>query len=284
MLLFYCWEIVNFDIQKINLFHMKKIFISILASICSLNSIETNAQLKPNYKILLIGDSTTEGGKGILDTTIQKVINTEKGEQTVEVYCSSRGGETAFSLFESGRYEREIKMYQDIDYIFVRYGINDFIKRKPFKENFNADMNNLISNLKLDFPKAKIILMTIIPFLDPSNSKKVNNIIRSLASDHKLELFDIYLAYEKALEKYGTNSMNIRFFPLKDIPEKYKGIVTKYSSYVDWKKQKMVRINTNELDPILGNLDGWYKDKHPNPTGYRLIALETINYILPKLN
>lgn len=105
---------------------MKKIFISILTSVCLLNAVVTNAQLKPNYKILLIGDSTTEGGKGILDTTIQKVINTEKGEQTLEVYCSSRGGETAFSVFDSGRYEREIKTYKNIDYIFVRNGINDF--------------------------------------------------------------------------------------------------------------------------------------------------------------
>lgn len=84
-------------------------------------------------------------------------------------------------------------MYKDIDYIFVRYGINDFIKRKPLKENFTADMNNLISHLRFDFPKAKIILMTIIPFLDPSNSKKVNNFTQLLFSIKNIKIGSIII-------------------------------------------------------------------------------------------
>jgi hypothetical protein len=35
----------------------------------------------------------------------------------------------------------------------------------------------------------------------------------------------------------------------------------------------------NELDPILGDLPGWYGDRHPNLAGYNVIADETAKYL-----
>ena len=77
--------------------------------------------------------------------------------------------------------------------------------------------------------------------------------------------------------------MSVRFFPLSEIPENYHELVAPYTKFYEWKNAKYLRVYTNELDPLFGHLPNWYSDKHPNPTGYRLIARETVNYIMPKL-
>ncbi|WP_242155520.1 SGNH/GDSL hydrolase family protein [Aestuariivivens sediminis] len=251
-----------------------------LSSTSLIYHFETNE----NVRILLIGDSTTIGGKGIFETTIEDIINKNTETPSVKVINSARGGETAFSVVESGRYDNDIKPLGEMDYIFVRYGINDSFKRKPVEENFPKDYKNLIAKLRSDFPSAKIILTTIIPFFkNEDDSIIINNMVKQLAEEEKLELFDVYPAYKKALETHGENSMNVRFYPLSDIPEDYKEVALPYSSYVNWKETDMVRILTTELDPVFGNLEGWYDDRHPNPMGYRLLAMETVNYILPRL-
>lgn len=242
-------------------------------------------QNKPNEKvrILLIGDSTTIGGKGIFETTIEDIINKDTETPSVEVINSARGGETAFSVIESGRYDDDIKPLGKMDYIFVRYGINDSFKRKPVEENFPKDYKILIAKLKEDFPSAKIILTTIIPFLNEEGSTVINTMVKELAKEEHLELFDVFPLYQKGLEIHGEHAMNTRFVPLSDIPEVYQEVARPYTSYVEWKKTDMVRVSSTELDPIFHNVEGWYKDRHPNPMGYRLLAIETVNYILPKL-
>jgi len=251
-----------------------------LSSTSLINHLKTDDKVR----ILLIGDSTTIGGKGIFETTIEDIINKNFETPSVEVINSALGGETAFSVVESGRYDKDIKPLDKIDYIFVRYGINDSFKRKPVEENFPKDYKNLIAKLRSDFPSAKIILTTIISFFkNEDDSIIINNMVKQLAEEEKLELFDVYPEYKKALKMHGANSMNVRFYPLSDIPEDYKEVAIPYSSYVQWKEKDMVRVLTTELDPIFGNLEGWYNDRHPNPMGYRLLALETINYLLPKL-
>ncbi|SNR54365.1 Lysophospholipase L1 [Lutibacter agarilyticus] len=243
-----------------------------------------HVKTKEKVRILLIGDSTTIGGKGVFETTIEEIINKDLETPSVEVINSAKGGETAFSVVESGRYDNDIKPLDNIDYIFVRYGINDSFKRKPVEENFPEDYKKLISKLRSDFPSAKIILTTIIPFFkNEDDSIIINNMVKQLAEEEKLELFDVYPVYKQALEIHGENSMNVRFFPLSDIPEVYKEVALPYSSYVEWKETDMVRVLTTELDPVFGNLEGWYNDGHPNPMGYRLLALETVKYLLPKL-
>ncbi len=234
-------------------------------------------------KILLIGDSTTQGGKPIFESTIKQLLGAEDDIPTVEVINVGRGGETAYSLLTSGRYDDEVKDIDGVDYIFLRYGINDWLKRKPFEENFPKDMKNLIAQLRGDFPESQIIIMTIIPFLSESDTKVVNELIANIADEEKLELFDICPAYQRGLKEHGDHSMSVRFFPLCEIPEKYHKLVAPYTKYYEWKKAKWVRVYTNELDPLFGHLPNWYKDRHPNPTGYRLIAYETAKYILPKL-
>lgn len=261
-----------------------KFEIAIIMVFIALSTIAANnGSTTKKVKILLIGDSTTEGGKPVFENSVEQLIEGEDSLLSVDVVNVGKGGETAFSLLESGRYEKEIKRIDSVDYIFLRYGINDWLKRKPFNDNFPIEMKKVISTLRIDFPKAQIIVMTIIPFLKEEDTKIVNDHIAKIAAEEKLELFDIYPAYKKGLEEHGKNSMKVRFFPLSGIPKNYHKLVAPYTSYVEWKKTDMVRVNSNELDPLFGNLPDWYKDKHPNLMGYRLIALETAKYILPKL-
>ena len=234
-------------------------------------------------KIILIGDSTTEGGKPVLENSIEQIVAGKNSTPPVEVINLGLGGETAYSLLNSGRYDRQIKDIDNVDFIFVRYGINDWFKRQPFIENFPKDMNKVIDHLRMDFPEAQIILMTIIPFLNEEDSKIVNDQIVKIAAEEELELFDIYPAYKEGLEEYGAYAMSIRFFPLSEIPEPYHELVAPYTKFYEWKNAKYLRVYSNELDPLFGHLPNWYNDKHPNPTGYRLIARETVDYILPKL-
>ena len=264
--------------------HMRHIHRILLAFflITLLSAVTFNNRTKA-IRILLMGDSTTEGGSPIFENTVEQLLKEADNLTPVEVINVGKGGETAFSLMESGRYDREIKNIESIDYIFFRYGINDWLKRKPFDKKFPDDMKNVLEQLKKDFPEAKIHVMTIIPFLKMEDTRIVNDYITNIAKEQGLELFDIYPAYEKKIDELDKNAMTVRFYPLKGVPQNYHKLVEPFTSYVPWKKTEMVRLQTNEFDAVLGHLTGWYNDKHPNNTGYRFIADETVKYLLPKL-
>ena len=263
---------------KFNLFT----FMTIALIFFSAYTIKDGSSTK-KVKILLMGDSTTEGGKPVFEESIQQLISGEEGMPAVEVVNVGKGGETAYSLLNSGRYEKEVKGIGDVDYIFFRYGINDWFKRQPFEEHFPADMKSALENLRKDFPEAQIIVMTIIPFLNEEDSEVVNEWIAKIATEEKLELFDIYPAYQQKLKKLGKHSMNVRFFPLSQIPENYHELVAPCTKFYAWKDAEWIRVQSNELDPLFGDMPEWYNDKHPNTTGYRFIAHETVKYIIPKL-
>lgn len=244
---------------------------------------EDDPAAEATVKILLIGDSTTAGGKPEFENSIEQLFAGEDSIPPVKVVNAGLGGETAYSLLHSGRYDNQIRNIDSVDYIFVRYGINDWIHRQPFAENFPADMGKLIAQLRKDFPTTQIILATIIPFLDESDTKLVNGYITQIASEEGLELFDIYTPYQRNVEEFGRNPLTVRFFPLSEIPDNYHHLVAPYAKFYSWKDAVWIRVQSNEFDPLFGHLPNWYKDSHPNTTGYRIIADETVKYLLPLL-
>lgn len=262
-----------------------KLVLALLMVFCSADVLTTDADsaVQDKVRILLIGDSTTAGGKPEFENSIEQLFAGIENIPDVEVVNAGLGGETAYSILNSGRYESQIREIDSVDYIFVRYGINDWIHRKPFMENFPADMQKLITQLRKDFPESEIILMTILPFLSEPDTKVVNEYITRVSAEENLRLFDIYTPYKKQVDEFGRNSLTVRFFPLTDIPEKYHELVAPFAKYYSWKDAVWVRVQSNEFDPLFGHLPGWYKDSHPNTTGYRLIADETVKYILPLL-
>lgn len=250
-------------------------FVTLLVSPSS-----ARAEHDGKIQVLLLGDSTTEGSipralkpKGPhLEKVIEQLLAAEGDLPPCRVINSSQSGEYIQRLFTSKRYERNGEKHPGIDYIFIRYGLNDRARIKNFTENFPKDFHGLIARLRKDHPKALIIPMTVIPFSGEEASKEINDLVRQVAKKEKLPVFDIYPRYAAELKK-GHNMLNYRRYPVEKVPAKFLPLVKPYL------RGGKVVVMDNELDGILGHLPGWAGDRHPNLAGYNVIADETAKYL-----
>ncbi len=242
------------------------------------------AQQDEKVQILLLGDSTTEGSiprlmrpQGPhLEKVLEQLLAAEEGLPACHVINSSLSGEYIRRLLDSGRYDRDAATLPGINYIFIRYGLNDHARLENFSEEFPRDFRELISRLRKDHPQALLIPMTVIPFSNKEVSIEINDIVRQVAEKEQLDICDIYPRYAAAL-KDGANMLNYRRYPLNNVPHKYHNLVKPFVH------GPSVLVMANELDVILGHLPGWYSDRHPNLAGYNLIADETAKYMAPLL-
>lgn len=267
-----------------------KSFLLSLATVC----FALTASFAPNVsfaehegkiQILILGDSTAEGSipRALkpagphLEQMIEQLLIAEGDLPACHIINTALSGEYIQRLVESGRYDRVASKLPGIDYIFIRYGLNDRGRVENFKENFPKQFHDLIARLRKDHPSARIIPMTVIPYFDEAASKEVNDLVRQVAEKENLPLFDIYPAYAEALKQQGQNSLNYRRFPVTQIPEKYRPLVQPYV------RGDRVVVMDNELDGLFGHLPGWYGDRHPNLAGYNVIAVETAKYLAERL-
>jgi len=242
------------------------------------------AEHEGKVQILLLGDSTTEGSiprklvpEGPhLEEVITQLLAAEKDLPACNVIQCGVSGEYIRRLFDSGRYDRAAANLPGLDYIFIRYGLNDRAKRGDFPVNFVKDFHELLARLRKDHPQAQLIPMTVIPFANEADSKTINDLVRQVARDEMLEVFDIYPRYAAELEK-GFNMLNYRRYKLENIPEKYRPMVE--GRVIGGS----VVIMDNEFDALFGHLPGWFSDRHPNLAGYNVIADETAKYLAPIL-
>ena len=152
------------------------------------------AEHEGRIQILLLGDSTTEGSiprrlkpEGPhLEKVIEMLLAAEGDLPPCRVINSSLSGEFIRRLIDSGRYARNGEKLPGLDYIFIRYGLNDRARRENFPENFPEDFHELIAKLRQDHPTARIIPMTVIPFSDEEASKEINDLVRQVAKKEKL--------------------------------------------------------------------------------------------------
>lgn len=245
---------------------------------------EARAEHEGRVQVLLLGDSTTEGSVPRrlkpagphLETVLEQLLAAEADLPPCHVINSSLSGEYIRRLFDSGRYDRDVANLPGVDYIFIRYGLNDRARLDDFDVDFVADFHKLLARLRTDHPAARLIPMTVIPFSNESTSKQINDLIVEVAREEQLEVFDIYPLYAAELTK-GPNMLNYRRYPLTKIPEPYHALVAPFV------RGPSVEVMANELDPILGDLPGWYADRHPNLAGYNVIAKATADYLAPLL-
>lgn len=243
------------------------------------------AEHEGKIQVLLLGDSTTEGSiprvlkpaGPHLEQVIEQLLAAEGNLPPVHVINVALSGEYIHRLLDTGRYDQVAAKLPGIDYVFIRYGLNDRGRREEFATNFPADFHKLIARLRQDHPQAKIIPMTVIPYFDEAASNEVNSLVRQVADKEQLPLFDIYPAYAQALAEQGPNSLNYRRYPVDKVPEKYREFVKPYVS------GERVVVMDNELDGLFGHLPGWYGDRHPNLAGYNVIARETAKYLAREL-
>lgn len=252
--------------------------------------------------VLMIGDSTTHGAtpKAIHPERPQLIgmtaawYNAQSTTDSLVVYKSARGGETARSVIDTGRYEKEILPFKesDIDIIIVRYGINDWYKCDDIDMEFPADLATLWKQLKRDFPHATYIAQSITPFLKTEESVRMNNHIKRVAEEQQILFNDIYTPFAKAMEQDGEYDYWVRLAPLDNFPAKYHKMLEPYTYKRNTREGTAywVQVDDNSLDYLFmtppPNTDATAKKKwlwvnhHPNTAGYSIIAKETANYLL----
>jgi lysophospholipase L1-like esterase len=233
-------------------------------------------------RVLLLGDSTCIGSvcrlvepkADHLEQVIEKLLAAEADLPPVTVNNQGRDGEYIHGLLTSGRYEKEIAPLKDLDYVLIRYGINDRNKREEFARNFPADYQELLTRLRVNHPQATIVLLTVIPYMRPDQEKDVNDIVRSLAAEQKLPLLDIHARYAAEL-KFGENMLNYRRMSLQSIPARYHALLGSALT------GDSVVVLDNRLDVHMRDVPNWFGDRHPNLAGYHVIGDETARYLAP---
>ncbi len=253
-------------------------------AVVSLFTVPALAEHEGKVQILLLGDSTTEGSiprimkpQGPhLEKVIEQLLAAEGDLPPTHVIQSGVSGEYIRRLIDSGRYDKAAAKLPGLDYIFVRYGINDRARVKDFEEEFPKHFHELIGLLRHDHPQALIIPTTNIPFSGPEATTLMNDLVRQVAAKENLEVFDLNPRYAAALKK-GMNMLNYRRYPLAKVPEKYHELVQPFVH------RTSVLVMSNELDGILGHLPSWFSDRHPNLAGYNVIADETAKYLAPMI-
>ncbi len=259
------------------------IFLGILVALAA-TAHSARAEHEGKLQILLLGDSTTIGSicrltdpkEPHLEDVIRSLLATETDLPPTDVINQGRDGEFIHGLLTNGRYDRDIAKLPGIDYVLIRYGLNDQGKREDFAANFPIDFRALIARLRQDFPDAAIFPMTIIPYLSPEKDEQINALIRQVVDAEKLPLFDVYTRYKAELA-HGHNMLNYRRYALDKIPETQRDWVQPYVL------NQSVVVLDNRLDAHFRDLPGWFGDRHPNLAGYRVIGDETAKFLAPRI-
>ena len=259
----------------------------VLATILLLiiNGSSVEAEHEGKLQILLLGDSTTEGSvprrhvpEGPhLEDVVRLLLAEEKDLPPTNVINLGLSGEYIRRLLDSGRYEKEASKLPGIDYVLIRYGLNDNAYRENLEESFPKDYHELIGRIKIDHPQATIIVMTVIPYGSEEMCLRLNKLNEQVAKAEGLTLFDIYPRYAEELKR-GPDMLNYRRFPLEKIPENRREFV---KSFIVPGATPTVEVLDNRLDAHFGHLPGWFGDRHPNLAGYHVIGDETAKFLAP---
>ncbi len=243
-----------------------------------------HAEHEGKLQVLLLGDSTTIGSVcrqtnptgPHLEDVVRLLLAAEKDLPPTNVINQGRDGEFIHGLLTGGRYDKDIAMLPGIDFVFIRYGLNDNSKREDFANNFPKDFRDLIARLHADFPQAAIFPTSIIPYLSTEADAKINALIKQVAEDEQRPLFDVYTRYQAELA-HGPNMLNYRRYALEKIPEAQREWLQPFV------KGNSVVVMDNQLDVHFRDLPGWFEDRHPNLAGYHVIGHETARFLAKQI-
>lgn len=233
-------------------------------------------------RILLLGDSTVLGSvcrryaprADQLEDVIRKLLAAEGDLPPAEVLNQGRDGEYVHGLL-TGRYDRDVARLARLDFVLVRYGLNDRVRRENFSANFPRDLRQLVQRLQKDQPGCQVVLETVIPTSGKDGNKPINDLIRQVAADAKLPLLDTHARFAAEL-RHGPNMLTYRRVKLEQVPAKYRPLLPAGSV-----KGDEVVVLDNLLDAHLRDVPGWFADRHPNLAGYHVISDEAARFLAP---
>jgi len=216
-----------------------------------------------------------------LERIVEKLLAAETNLPPVEVINKGVDGGSIRSLLDS-QYEKEVAQLpgHKLDFIFIRYGLNDARIANPETE-FPKAYHELIARLRKDQPNALITLETSIRFDTPApfpSAEKMNKLTCEVAASEKLPLLDTHALFEKEVETQGLPALTYRRVKLDQIPEKQRSLLPKESLAFPG----YVVVLDNTLDVQFRNIPGWF-DRHPNLAGYHVIADGIAKYLAPKI-
>jgi lysophospholipase L1-like esterase len=141
-------------------------------------------------RILLLGESPVIGSicrreapkADHLEDVIRKLLAAEGDLPPAEVLNQGRDGEYVRGLL-TGRYDKDIAGLPRVDFVLVRNGLNDRVKREDFAANFPRDLRELVRRLRQDHPGCQVVLETVIPTSGQDGNKPINDLIRPVAAD-----------------------------------------------------------------------------------------------------
>jgi lysophospholipase L1-like esterase len=270
-----------------------RLFFCLLAFLVAIASGTAHAQegkMPAKVRVLLLGDSAVIGGvcrrmnprADQLEDIVRKLLAAEVDLPPVEVVNRGEDGDTLDRLLSS-RYQDCVARQPPFDFIFTRYGLNDIYYLKDFKTEYPANYKKLISRLRADHPRAKIVLETVIPYYGEERDKTINEQVRAVAKMEQLPLLDQYAPYAAELIN-GPNMLSYRRLPLPEIPSKYRILVPPEAIRRDSPTGgEIVYILDNLLDVHLAKIPDWFKDRHPNLAGYHVIGTQLANYLAPRI-
>jgi lysophospholipase L1-like esterase len=264
---------------------MKIVLPVLLFAFLSVTPASLRAEHEGKLQIVLLGDSTTEAKiprmvapqEPQFEDVVRTLLAAEGDLPPTDVLNLGLSGDFLRRLLDSDRYAKQVSKLPGLDYIFIRYGINDYARREDFAANFPKDFHELLARLRADHPQAMLIPMTIIPYRAAAEDTQINDLIRQVATEEKLTLVDIYPRYSAELKR-GPDMLNYRRFPLSQIPERFHEFA---KPYVMAGSPPAVVVLDNRLDAHFGKIPGWFSDRHPNLAGYHVIADETVKFLAP---
>ncbi len=235
-------------------------------------------------RVLLIGDSTVMGSvphsispkADQLEDVVRKILAGYPDLPPVEIINKGQNMDMIHKML-TDRYERDVAKLPGgpLDYVFIRYGINDRVHVKDWPKEFSEVYRRFIAQLRRDQPQASITIETIIPSWDEDMTREVNNLIRKVAESESLPVLDTHAAFAEAL-KLDPIGLNYRSIPLANIPSHLRSLLPPLCE-----SSGTVYLMDNLLDAHFRKLSGWIIDPHPGLAGYHVNGKAIAEYLEP---
>jgi lysophospholipase L1-like esterase len=246
--------------------------------------VATVTQPPSAVQIVLLGDSTTLCAicrqalpdDPRLEDIVKGTLQRTPGVPPVNVINLGLDGEDLHRFLASGRYDMAVTPLPRLDYVLIRYGINDVARLQNFDDRFPLLLRQLVGRVRHDFPRATIVLMTNVPFRGPETDARVNTAVKRACAAESLECFDLYASYYER-SRQAPDAFTLRRYPLSAIPLSQVDRAKPFVRGTD------VVVMDTHLDAVFGRLPDWFSDRHPNRAGFQMIGEQIAAFLAPDL-